>query len=62
MVYEEAIVTVNVHQAKTQLSKLVDRAARGEAFVMAKAGKSLVQVTALDAPVASILRCCCKIG
>jgi prevent-host-death family protein len=44
--------TVNIHQAKTQLSKLVDRAAKGEAFIIAKAGKPLVKVTALDAPAA----------
>jgi prevent-host-death family protein len=42
--------TVNIHQAKTQLSRLVDQAARGEPFVIAKAGKPLVKVTALDAP------------
>jgi prevent-host-death family protein len=42
--------TVNIHEAKTQLSRLVDRAARGEAFVIAKAGKPLVKVSALDAP------------
>ncbi len=42
--------TFNIHQAKTQLSRLVDRAARGEPFVIAKAGKPLVKVTALDAP------------
>lgn len=41
---------VNIHEAKTHLSRLVDRAARGEAFVIAKAGKPLVKVTALDAP------------
>ncbi len=44
-----AMVTVN-HEAKTQLSKLVDRAARGEAFVIAKAGKPLLKVAAIDAP------------
>jgi prevent-host-death family protein len=44
------MLTVNIHEAKTQLSKLVDRAARGEAFVIAKAGKPLVKVAALDAP------------
>ncbi|MFI5183154.1 MAG: type II toxin-antitoxin system Phd/YefM family antitoxin [Vicinamibacteria bacterium] len=44
------MVTVNMHEAKTQLSKLVDRAVRGEAFVIAKAGKPLVKVAALDAP------------
>lgn len=42
--------TFNIHEAKTQLSRLVDRAARGEAFVIAKAGKPLVKVAALDAP------------
>jgi antitoxin (DNA-binding transcriptional repressor) of toxin-antitoxin stability system len=44
------VVTINIHEAKTQLSKLVDRAVKGEAFVIAKAGKLLVKVTALDAP------------
>jgi antitoxin (DNA-binding transcriptional repressor) of toxin-antitoxin stability system len=44
------MVTVNIHEAKTQLSKLVDRAAKGEAFVIAKAGKPLVKVAALGAP------------
>ena len=44
------MVTVNIHEAKTQLSKLVDRAAKGEPFVIAKAGKPLVKVVALDAP------------
>jgi prevent-host-death family protein len=42
--------TINIHQAKTHLSRLVEEAARGEAFVIAKAGKPLVKVTALDAP------------
>ena len=46
------MVTVNIHEAKTQLSKLVDRAVKGETFVIAKAGKPLVRVTALDAPAA----------
>jgi len=44
------MTTVNIHEAKTQLSRLVDRAARGETFVIAKAGKPLVKVSALDAP------------
>jgi prevent-host-death family protein len=42
--------TVNIHEAKTQLSKLVDQAVKGKPFVIAKAGKPLVKVTALDAP------------
>lgn len=44
------MLTVNIHEAKTQLSKLVDQAVKGEAFVIAKAGKPLVKVSALDAP------------
>ena len=44
------MVTVNIHEAKTQLSKLVDRAAKGEPFVIAKAGKPLVKVVAIDVP------------
>lgn len=44
------MVTVNIHEAKTHLSKLVDLAAKGESFVIAKAGKPLVKVTALEAP------------
>ncbi len=44
------MTTVNIHEAKTQLSKLVDRAAKGEPFVIAKAGKPLVKVAALAAP------------
>jgi len=40
----------NIHEAKTQLSRLVDQAAKGESFIIAKAGKPLVKVVALDAP------------
>lgn len=43
---------VNIHEAKTHLSRLIEKAARGEAFVIAKAGKPLVKVTALDSPAA----------
>jgi prevent-host-death family protein len=39
-----------MHEAKTQLSRLVAKAAAGEPFVIAKAGKPLVKVVALDAP------------
>lgn len=41
--------TVNIHQAKTQLSRLVEQAAQGEPFVIARAGKPLVKVSALEA-------------
>jgi prevent-host-death family protein len=43
--------TVNIHEAKTQLSRLVEEASKGEPFVIAKAGKPMVKVTALAAPV-----------
>ena len=43
--------TINIHEAKTHLSRLVEKAARGESFVIAKAGKPMVRVSALDAPV-----------
>ena len=46
------MVMVNIHEAKTQLSKLIDQAVKGEAFVIAKAGRPLVKVAALDAPAA----------
>ena len=44
--------TVNIHEAKTHLSRLVEEAVKGESFIIAKAGKPLVKVTALDAPTA----------
>jgi hypothetical protein len=42
--------TVNIHEAKTHLSRLVDLAAKGEAFVIAKAGKPMVKVVPLETP------------
>jgi prevent-host-death family protein len=48
--------TVNIHEAKTRLSKLVDEASKGEPFIIAKAGKSLVKVTALGAPTGTQVR------
>ena len=41
--------TVNMHEAKTHLSRLVEKAAQGEPFVIARAGKPLVKVVAVDA-------------
>lgn len=40
--------TVNMHEAKTHLSKLVEQALEGQPFVIAKAGKPLVQVTMIE--------------
>ena len=48
--------TVNIHEAKTHLSRLVERAAQGEPFVIAKAGKALVKVMELAAPEAGQTR------
>ena len=42
--------TYNMHDAKTHLSRLVELAAKGESFVIAKAGKPLVKVIAFDVP------------
>lgn len=42
--------SVNMHEAKTRLSQLVARAQEGESFIIAKAGKPLVRVTAIDSP------------
>lgn len=46
---------VNIHEAKTHLSRLVDAAAKGEPFVIAKAGKPLVKVIAIE-PAATLPR------
>jgi prevent-host-death family protein len=48
--------TVNIHEAKTHLSRLVEQAAKGEPFVIAKAGKPLVKVMSLATPVAGQVR------
>jgi prevent-host-death family protein len=44
------MTAINIHEAKTQLSRLVDEAAAGKPFVIAKAGKPMVKVIALEAP------------
>ena len=41
--------TVNLHEAKTHLSRLVDQAAKGREFIIAKAGKPMVRVVPLQA-------------
>ena len=42
--------TVNMHEAKTHLSRLVKDAAAGEPFIIARAGKPVVKVMAVNAP------------
>jgi prevent-host-death family protein len=41
--------TINIHEAKTHLSRLVEEAAQGKSFIIAKAGKPLVKVLPLSA-------------
>ena len=50
------MLTVNIHEAKTHLSRLLDRAAKGEPFIIAKAGKPLVKVVPLETPEACQVR------
>ena len=42
------MATLNLYEAKTQLSKLVDRAAAGEEIVIAKAGKPMVRLVPVE--------------
>ncbi len=44
------MLSVNIHEAKTHLSRLIEAAVRGEPFVIAKAGKPLVMVSAIVPP------------
>lgn len=41
---------INIHQAKTHLSRLVEEAASGEEIVIAKAGRPIARLVALAAP------------
>jgi prevent-host-death family protein len=40
--------TINIHEAKTHLSRLVEEAAQGKAFIIAKSGKPMVKVSPLS--------------
>ena len=44
-----ASTQVNLYEAKTQLSSLVERAAKGEEIVIAKAGKPMAKLSAIKA-------------
>jgi len=43
-------MTVNIHAAKTQLSRLVEEAATGREIVIAKAGRPVARLVALASP------------
>lgn len=39
---------VNIHEAKTHLSRLIEKASKGESFIIAKAGKPMVRVVPIQ--------------
>ncbi|MBI3156811.1 MAG: type II toxin-antitoxin system prevent-host-death family antitoxin [Burkholderiales bacterium] len=43
-------ITVNIHEAKTHLSRLVEQAIQGREVIIAKAGRPVVRVVPLEAP------------
>jgi prevent-host-death family protein len=43
--------SVDLHEAKKRLPQLVARVQQGESFIITKAGKPLVRVTAVDSSV-----------
>ena len=44
------MIIANVHQAKTQLSKLLEAVERGEEVVIARAGKAVAKLVPADPP------------
>ena len=42
--------TINIHEAKTHLSRLLEQVVNGEPFIIAKAGKPMVKVVPLSTP------------
>ena len=44
------MTTVNIHEAKTHLSRLVEEVAAGAEIIIAKAGKPMARLTRLSAP------------
>jgi antitoxin (DNA-binding transcriptional repressor) of toxin-antitoxin stability system len=44
------MTTINIYQAKTQLSKLVEQAASGTDVIIARGGKPVARLTRLQAP------------
>ena len=42
------MIEVNVHEAKTQLSKLIRRVAAGESIVIARAGKPVAKLVPIE--------------
>ncbi len=42
--------TINIHEAKTHLSRLLEQVAEGEEIIIARAGKAIARLVPLDAP------------
>ena len=40
--------TVNIHEAKAHLSRLIEGASKGQSFIIAKAGKPMVRVVPIE--------------
>ncbi len=41
--------TVNIHEAKTQLSRFIDQATQGESIIIARAGRPVARLMPLEA-------------
>ena len=48
--------TVNIHEAKTHLSRLLEAVAAGEEIVIAKAGRPIARLAPLEAPKPDVSR------
>ena len=46
------MLTVNTHEAKTQLSRLLVRVSNGEEIIIAKAGKAIARLVPVKQPMA----------
>jgi prevent-host-death family protein len=46
------MLVVNIHEAKTHLSRLLERARLGEEVIIAKAGRPIARLTPIEKPVA----------
>ena len=51
MILREPLMLVNVHDAKTQFSKLLEQAHAGQEIILAKAGKPYARMVPLESAV-----------
>jgi antitoxin (DNA-binding transcriptional repressor) of toxin-antitoxin stability system len=42
--------TINIHEAKTHLSRILDKVSRGEPVIIARAGKPVARLSRFDSP------------